>query len=270
MMKRFLISALIVLFGAGAVLLYYWKQATQLPSWYTEQAREIDPLPANATEQEQAALNQAPTGITPPAQNAQTGKPKANQPGSSAQVQQEPANVPIQINEVIQQQTSSNGEVKVKLNPKQVNTLFSSALKRKVETSKLGQAVKGVNTTIQDGRIESGAVVNLAEVPIDQLPSSEQAFLGKLLNTFPELGQRSVYIGMQGKPIAEDGQVRLDDDTRLKVGNLSFTTAELAQRLGISEEQVRQRLQLEIQLGRLNASDVELEGNNVVIRGSGN
>lgn len=270
MMKRFLISALIVLFGAGAVVLYYWKQATQLPSWYTEQARETNPSPANPIEQGQTVLNQAPTAQTTVPQTARDAKPKANQPSSSAQVQPESVSTPIPIANSLQQQANSQGEVQVKLNPKQVNTLFSSALQRKVEDSKLGQALKGVNTSVQNGQIESGAVINLAEVPIDQLSSGEQAFLGKLLNTFPELGQRSVYVGMQGKPVAEQGQVRLDDNTRLKLGNLSFTTAELAQRLGVSEEQIRQRIQLEVELGRLKANGVELEGDNVIIRGSGN
>ncbi|UBF27686.1 hypothetical protein K9N68_07150 [Kovacikia minuta CCNUW1] len=140
-------------------------------------------------------------------------------------------------------------------------------MRRKTESQTLAKAIKGVNTTVQDGKIESGAVVNLGSVPIDQLSSNERSFVTKLIETFPVLGDRNVYIGIEGKPSVVNGQVMLNDNTRIKIGDLSFSPAELSQRLGIPEDQIRQRIHLEVQLGRLKVSDIQLEGDRAVVRG---
>jgi hypothetical protein len=54
------------------------------------------------------------------------------------------------------------------------------------------------------------------------------------------------------------------------VGNLSFTTSELSERLGITKEKIEQRLKLELELGRLKINDIEIKENNASIKGSVN
>ena len=232
-MKRFLaLGVLLVLGSVGGVLFHFWQQATQLPKWYA----------AAATGETQFDL------------------------GNQAQMQQR-QKVDTKIADRVDQAIAEGKPADLQLDATEVNSLFTSELTRKA-TAKLGSAVKGVNTTIKDGRVESGAVVNLAEVPLEQLSPSERSTISKMITAFPNLNQRTVYIGVEGQPIVQDGQVKLDSNTRLRLGDLSFTPAEIAQRLGVSEEKVRQQLELQLKLGKLKVSGIDLVGDRAVIRGT--
>ena len=247
-MKRFLVlGVLIVLGSVGGVVLYFWQQATRLPEWYV-----------SSTGETQFNLGDRVQG--------QQGQSSVQQRPDQTQQRQ---TLDTKIADRVDQAIAEGKPADLQLNSTELNNLFSSELTRKA-AAKLGSAVKGVNTTIKDGKVESGAVVNLAEVPLGQLSPRERSTIANMMAAFPDLNQRTVYIGIEGQPIVQDGQVRLDSNTRLRLGDLSFTPAEIAQRLGVSEQQVRQQLELQLQLGKLKVRDIELVGDRAVIRGTPN
>jgi hypothetical protein len=82
------------------------------------------------------------------------------------------------------------------------------------------------------------------------------------------LENKEIYLGLTGKPKIENGQLLLDDNTQVKLGNLSFSISEISQRLGIPQETLQQKLRLSLQTGRLNVSDGTLTGDKVLLRGS--
>jgi hypothetical protein len=154
--------------------------------------------------------------------------------------------------------TAQKQPTKQQLRQNELTRLFTTEVTRKVESRKLGSALKGANTTMQNGTVESGAVVNLSDVSPDQLPPDERAFFTKLVTAFPELSRQNFYIGVEGKPTVKNGQAQLDENLRVKLGNLSFTPAQLSQRLGIPEDQIRQQLQLQVQLGNLKTKQSQM------------
>lgn len=230
-----------VLGSVGGVLFYFWQQATQLPSWY---------------------VNAAPASVT-----GETQLQGGNQSQRQQQRQTLETKLETKIADRVDQAIGSGQPANLQLDSTEVNSLLTSELTR-TATAKLGSAIKGVNTTIKNGTVESGAVVNLAEVPLDRLSAAERSTVTKMLTAFPSLSQRTIYIGIEGQPSVRDGQVRLDSNTRLRLGDLSFTPAEIAQRLGVSEDKVRQQLELQLKLGKLKVSDIELVGDRAVIRGT--
>lgn len=243
-MRRSLIFGFFIALGVGGgVLFYFWQQATQLPDWY------VNSVNVNS------AIGQTQIG-------------SLNQ-GDQVQIQQQRQKLDSKIATQVGQAIVEGKPADLQLDSSEINDLFTSELNRKA-TAKIGAAVKGVNTTIKDGKVESGAVVNLAEVPLERLSAGERATIAKVIAAFPDLNQRPVYIGIEGKPIVQNGQIRLDSNTRLRLGDLRFTPSEIAQRLGVSEEKVRQQLELELNLGRLKVSDIELSGDRAVIRGTPN
>ena len=255
-MKRFLIAVSLALAGVGAVAFYSWQQATQLPDWYT--ANRVEPIgqpghpdqPAQPdqtvathstlTAQPKRLSDRVPTGKQAPAQtDPALSKPNAATVDASPSMAQKPP-TPTQSRQT------------------ELTQLFTTEITRKVESRKLGSALKGANTTMQNGTVESGAVVNLGDITPDQLPPDERAFFSKLITAFPELSRQSFYLGVEGKPTVKNGQAQLDDNLRVKLGNLSFTPAQLSQRLGIPEDQIRQQLQLQVQLGNLKTKQSQL------------
>lgn len=276
LIKRYLISALLATTSIGSVFLFsYWRQATQLPSWYTQQAIHSTPVKLNRIASiDQAIASSLSKSAQPTRQSVSVPHPSfshsAVEPSSVQFEDVTVSRTTTERNQKRAEQDTPEKNINVALEPGEVNTLFSSALHQKAIDNKLAPAVKGVNTTMQGDVIESGAVLNLSELPIEQLPSSEKAFFEKLLAVFPDLGKREVYIGMAGKPTVKNGQIQLDDNTQIKLGNLSFSISELAQRLGVSDDQIRDRLLLAIQFDRLNVKKLQLSGNTILLHGSTN
>ncbi len=246
LMKRLFIAVSLALAGVGAVAFYYWQQATQLPAWYT--SSQIEPT----------AQADQPTAIDP------TVTAASEQPGDRTTMsKQAPAQTIAGANKSKAPATTvpsmaQKQPTKTHLHQNELTQLFTTEITRKAESKKLGSALKGANTTMQNGTVESGAVVNLSDITPEQLPPDERAFFSKLVTAFPEVTRQSFYIGVEGKPTIKNGQAQLDNNLRVKLGNLSFTPAQLSQRLGIPEEQIRQQLQLQVQLGNLKAKQSQL------------
>jgi hypothetical protein len=232
-MKGFLILILALLLGTAAVLFYFWEQATQLPSWYRTDA----------------------TGAIDLSQRSQLQQLRQDLETKIAnRVAQTPIGEPVEV----------------ELDQDELGNLFASELTRKTGKTPLAKAVKGINTTVEHGRVESGAVLNLADVPVEQLPPREQSAVNQIIAAFPTLATQSLYVGVVGKPTVQNGRVKLNDNFLIKLGGLSFTPAELAKRLGVSETTVREQINVQLQLGKLQVSDVELVSDRAVIRGAAN
>ena len=118
-------------------------------------------------------------------------------------------------------------------------------------------ATNGINTVIKDDKVEIGTVVDTSEIPVASLNSTEEALLNQAIKSFPVLKDREVYIGIEGNVAGENGRLQLDDNTKVKVGNVSMKITDVSRMLGVPPEIAKQ--QLELQLERLNISNVELE-----------
>ena len=246
MMKRLLIALFLALAGVGAVAFYYWQQATQLPDWYTAHQSGSASQPSQAT----AIRPTVVTELNQPSDRATSSKPASAQ-ANPAMTQPNPATT-------AQPSTLQEPSTKTHLHQNDLTQLFTTEITRKAESKKLSSALKGANTTMQNGTVESGAVVNLGDIAPDQLPPDERAFFSKLVTAFPELSRQSFYLGVEGRPTVKNGQAQLDENLRIKLGKLSFTPAQLSERLGIPEDQIRQQLQLQVQLGNVKTKQAQL------------
>ena len=236
-MKRYwLILTLVLVASPIAALAYYWNTATKLPSWYTSKSQ----TPQTAVVNDTATIQQINLKPQPTIQD--------------------------KIAAIKQQGNQKN--VEINLTEADLNDLVISEVVKKTGNKKLPEAVKGINTTIQNGKIESGAVVNISQIPTAKLPKKERSAITKLTKTFPFLENQEVYVAVAGKPSVKNGQIQFDDHAQIKVGNLSFTVAEISQKLGIPKEQLEKRINLELKLGTVKVEDIELLDQQALIKGS--
>ena len=233
-MKKIAVILLLIASGSISGVYYYWRQATNLPIWYTSQEKTNSFNIINET---------------------------------SAQKQSEKVKAKITA---INQQAAKSNNLEVQLNENDLNNLFVSELAKTNKSIKLAEAVKAVKTNIKDGKIESGAVVNISEIPTAHLRKEETAALTRVVKAFPSLNNREIYIGIEGKPTIENGKLKFDENTKLKVGNLSFTQAELSKKLGIPEIQIRQVSNIELKLGKIKVNNIELTDDKALLKGSVN
>lgn len=234
-MKRVGVISLLITTGVTAGLYYYWRQATALPTWYTRRANTTNVVNT------------------------------INQPG----VQQATENLEVKI-AASTQQLANNKNVELQLDENELNNLLALEIAKKSNNSQLAKAVKAVKTDIVDGKLKSGAIVNISDVTTAQLGRNEAAALTKVIKAFPTLENRQIYISVEGKPILESGQLIFDENSKIKIGNLSFTQAELSNKLGISESKIKQFTKLQLQADKLKVNDIELTDNKVLFKGSVN
>lgn len=231
MLKKLSWVLLFLTLGSFATLYYYWRQLTQVPEWYSSQTIE-----STETPQTEAQL------ITP-------------------------SNIRSEVRQKIAQ-SPKNSEINLKLNAQQVNEWVASSIAENPKGRELLKAAKGINTTIHEDNVKIGIVVNTAELQASPFGSKEKVALNKILQDIPTLKNRDIYIGIESRPQVEGGRLQVDPNTKVKVGDLSFSIAEISQKLGISPEKVIEKVNQNLE--NLTVNDLILEEDAVRIKGSVN
>jgi len=125
---------------------------------------------------------------------------------------------------------------------------------------------KGVETSIEGDRVESGLTLNLNNLPLNELPAEAEAAVGELLQTFPFLAERDVYVGVEGRPQIVDGAVSLND-TNIRFGPLKLPVSSVASQLGVSQTDIEQQLNAVLEQEGLTPESIEIVDGQIVIRG---
>ena len=112
-----------------------------------------------------------------------------------------------------------------------------------------------------------GAVLNLAELPRNGLSVELQAGLDQLTKAAPMLANRDIYIGVVARPALEDGQISLNQDLSLRLGQFTLPLADVAEQMGFSTSEIEQRLNRLIHQQGLTLETIEILDNQLVISG---
>ncbi len=153
----------------------------------------------------------------------------------------------------------------VELDGQQVNQIVTAAIAQSPEGQALLQ--NGFSTTVEDGKIKGGVVVNLSELPTEGLTEQERTALNRVLAFAPVLGRRGVYLGIEGSPTVQNGKLRLDENMSVKVGNLTLPASVVASQLGLSLNEVESRINAEVEARQIELRTVRVEGDRLIING---
>jgi hypothetical protein len=236
-MKKIIIkSILLVSIGTIGGLYYLWQEATKVPDEYTEA------VTAN----------------------------KTSNPDLSLQSSQIAAGQDISKNKIVRLMARSQAgqKVTVKLNNRDLHNLVVAKLANTQVNKQVPAGIKGINTNIKDGKIYTGALVNLDRLVHDSPPGSQIAALSKLTDKLPFLKDRDIYIGIIGKPIVTGSRIEFDRDTQIKIGRMNFTISQLSENLGISPAKIQRAIDLKLQQHNFKIDRVGLENNQLAIEGA--
>jgi hypothetical protein len=234
MKKTVLLTALCAIGAFLGVGYFYWQRATALPEWFADE----------------------PTTSPSPAAGIVGGA--SSSPSTTAR----PATV-IQA----ELQTAKPGKVQTQLTAEEVDNLIVAGLNQgNSNPGTLPKAVKKIKTQIKKDQIRTGAVLDLAEV--DNLPaSSRQDLLKKLLKVMPQLKGQPVYVGFVGKLSVAQGKPQLSTDSKLQIGQVELPLDEVAQRLGVSRQELTQTVTSYLQFRNLRLENIQLTDQGAVITG---
>ncbi|MFL9453401.1 hypothetical protein AB0758_20000 [Tolypothrix bouteillei VB521301_2] len=243
MLKRLLFLISLSVTGTGAVFFFFWYQVTQLPDWYK-------------TSQTQSASPPQSANVAPP-----TDQTKQLQKAQKQQAQKQV------LHKISNHLKSSKAKGEVQLDADEVNALIDSGIAQSTNKSHLAQAVVSTKTHIENGKIMTGAVIDLRAIPFNELQKGEQIVVSKLLSAIPILRYHAVYVEVEGKPTLRNKQVSLDDTTRIKLGSISFSLLDLSKRFGFSEERLNQQVAKKLENLPVEVDEVEVVGDRLVVRG---
>ena len=179
-----------------------------------------------------------------------------------------------QSNQTAEGLNSSDAVVVEPINAAPGDTVISSGELNQMVTDAIAsepyapllEVAKGVNTSIEKGRIESGLVMNLSELPLESLPTEGQQAVEQLTEKFPLLANRDVYIGLEGRPEVVDGALSLDD-THLKIGQMKLPIGSIASQLGVSQAEIEGQLGALLQQQGIAPEAVQVVDGQLVIKG---
>ena len=254
-MKKLGLLILLILGGMGSIAYSVWSQATKLPDWYSENqtnTRSVADIQKSGAAIEQKIQQKVSAQKSPESAIAavQSPSPVVVQP-----VQRSPQASP----------KKPKTDAKVALNSQELNDLIVTKITEKRSEKALPTSVKGFHTAVQNDTLKTGAVIDVSELKPSDFGEQGKAFLTQLTETLPA-GNRKIYIGLEGKPEVKNGRLQFGANTRVRVGNLSLSLAELSDRFGIPQEQLQEKLNLELQLRNLNINGIDFRDGNAILQ----
>jgi ribosomal protein S9 len=152
----------------------------------------------------------------------------------------------------------------IQLNQEELNSLIVDNLAKDNRLKQVLPATKAINSDIKDGKLEIGAIVNTSKLSQLNLKESERAIIEQIMQKVPQLQNRDIYVGIQGTPQIKDGKIILGQESQVKVGKLSFTIPEIAQKLNLPAAKLQQDLALDV--GQLNLQDIEINQGEIKLK----
>jgi len=230
--KQGLLIVLVLLISggaaAGAAAAYYWHRATALPTWYTASTLE----------------NNLATTIN----SNQTLLESKLAKGDGVEF-------------------TNDQQVAITLTEPELNQLIQERLSQSPTLAPLLDASQGVKATVVGDRLQAGMVINPSQIPLNGLPQNAHQTVKEAMEALPMLGDRDLYVGITGNPRIENGRLVLGDETRIQIGNVELSMAEVARLTGLSTNQLREQINIALPGAGLTLDGLEFVNGQVVLRG---
>lgn len=236
-MKIALAGLAIVAAAVGGGIGYAGMQTTELPEWYSK---------ATDGSTQQVVSNQTADGTFPDGYSIESNAvyEDAREEGSVHQADERTTVI-------------SAGNL---------NQMVTDAIAQEPYTAPILDIAKDINTAIQNGRVESGATINLSDLPLAALPAEGRQAVEQLTQTFPFLANRDVYLGVEGRPKIVDGALSLDD-THIRLGQLKLPVGSVARQLGLSQGDIEQQIDALLSQQGLTLNDVDIVDGQLIVKG---
>lgn len=233
---------------AGGSFAYGWHRVTGLPSdEYSEhnQANAVRPrLDEPISNLSQLGLDQP--GVTMPS------KPAFNQ---------------VLLGQT-RAATHEDGKIHITLDEQQLTQLINNAILNQPQAAQVLANAKSLQTTLSRDRIETGAILNLAELPRESLSVEIQAGLEQLASVAPVLTNRDIYVGIVAQPQVQDGKLSLDQDLGLQLGQFTLPLDDMSDQLGFSTSVIEQHLNAALLNQGLTLETLEILDQQLILTGT--
>ncbi|PSN10729.1 hypothetical protein C7293_27025 [filamentous cyanobacterium CCT1] len=213
--------------GAAAATAFYWNRATALPTWYSTSG--ADTVVADVGSSGNLLQSKLASG-----QGVRYG---------------------------------TDNRVEISLSEAELTQLLAEGIAQTPQVAQFLPSADSINATIRGDRVAGGMVVNPADLPTQSLPPQAQQALDTALNTVPMLGDRPLYIGIEGSPRIDNGRLVLGNDTRVQIGRVNLSIDDVARLTDLDPAQITERINLALPQAGLTLDGLEFVNGEAVLRG---
>ncbi|WP_156119662.1 hypothetical protein [Leptolyngbya sp. KIOST-1] len=213
--------------GAAAAAAFYWHRATALPTWYSTSGAETVAVDVGSS-----------------------GNLLQNKLASGQGVRY-----------------GSDNRVEISLTEAELTRLLAEGIAQTPRVAQFLPAADSLSATIRGDRVAGGIVVNPAELPTQALPAQARQALDTAFSTVPMLGDRPLYIGIEGSPRVTNGRLVLGNDTRVQIGRVNLSIADVARLTGLDPAQLTEQINLALPQAGLTLDGLEFVNGEAVLRG---
>lgn len=216
--------------GAAAATAFYWNRATALPTWYSPSGADTTVAQTISSSSGNLLQDKLASG-----QGVRYG---------------------------------DNRQVEISLTEAELTQLLRQGIAQTPQAAPLLPAAESLNATITGDRVAGGIVINPADLPTQGLPPQAQQALDTALSTVPMLGDRPLYLGIEGSPRIDNGRLVLGDDTRVQIGRVNLSLADVARLTGMDPAQLTETINLALPQAGVTLDGLEFINGEAVLRGT--
>jgi hypothetical protein len=213
--------------GAAAATAFYWNRATALPTWYSTSGADTAVADVSTSGNLLRAKLASGQGV----------------------------------------RYGDNNRVEISLTEAELTQLLAEGIAQTPQAAAFLPAAESLNATIRGDRVAGGIVVNPADIPTQNLPPQARQALETAFSTIPMLGDRPLYIGIEGSPRVDNGRLVLGNDTRVQIGRVNLSLEDVSRLIGISPAQLNERINLALPQAGLTLDGLEFINGEAVLRG---
>lgn len=158
--------------------------------------------------------------------------------------------------------------VQIRFTEKELNQLVMEGLTQIPQARGILGATQSISTSIEGDRFKGGVVINPASLDRQSLPARAQHALERALQVVPGLADRPLYLGVEGRPQVQGGRLVLGDDTRVQVGRINLTLADVARFTGFTPAQLNQAINRAIPTDQLRLEEIRFVDDQAILKGS--
>ncbi len=234
-MKKVLLALLFSVLAIAGLGYYVWRQATTLPPWYEDAAKGTEDPAVLFYDQGMASVKKS---------------------------------LEQHVEKEVAETRWPDKEVQVVLNENDANKLFATLISESSERYPYLNAIKASRTRIMSDNLDFEVVVNASEMLTAASDKDEKADEPMVVQVSRLLGGREISLGLAGKFGIKNGQIMLDKDGAIRIGNLTFSVSTIMKRLGLSDDQIQKTLK-EIELGTFSVHSIQAIQNSLRLKGGG-
>lgn len=160
-----------------------------------------------------------------------------------------------------QRQPGGSKRLNLRLRESDLRDLAMTGLARHPAGRRVLELAHQIRAEIDGGEVGLEVVINLSRIPRDRLSDQERDTIEKIEKLLPLSGRSDLPIGFYGSPEASRGRIRLGGEPWMKVSILKLSLETVSERLGISQQDLKNTL--EIEWPGFEVLDVTVDGDSV-------